>query len=152
MLVHTRLVIDANLLLLLVIGAVEEGRYISKSKRLRNFDLTDYDNVVKIMSSFNEVCITSYIATEVSNLIDLHGTSGQLAFRIARGLFSFFTEISTSIRDDCSPGYFEYFGITDSSLIRLVSECKVLTSDNRLCAVLYKVNPKNVLQYCPIGS
>jgi rRNA-processing protein FCF1 len=149
---HTRLVIDANLLLLLVIGAVEEGQHISKSKRLGNFDLTDYDNVVKIMSKFNEVCITSYIATEVSNLIDLHGTSGRLAFRIARSLFSIFTEISTSIRDDCSPDCFEYYGITDCSLINLVSECKVLTSDNRLCNALYKVNPENVLQYSSIGN
>lgn len=148
----TRLVIDANLLLLLVIGAVEEGRHISTSKRLGNFDLADYDNVVKIMSNFDEVCITSYIAAEVSNLIDLHGTSGQLAFCIARNLFSIFTEIRTSIRDDCSPECFEYYGITDSSLVHLVSEYKVLTSDNRLCAAMYKVNPENVLQYSSIGN
>lgn len=148
----SRLVIDTNLLLLLVIGAVEEGRHISTSKRLGDFELSDYDHVVKIMSQFSEVCITSYIATEVSNLIDLHGTSGKLAYGIARSLFSIFTEIETNLRTDCLPDHFDYYGITDCSLIHLVSDCKVLTSDHRLCTVLYQVQPDNVIEYCPIGS
>lgn len=147
-----RLLIDANLLLLLVIGAVEEGRHISTSKRLSGFVRDDYDNVVKIFSEFNEICITSYIATEVSNLIDLHGVAGQLAYGIARNLFSSFTQIDTHVREDCLPDYFVHYGLTDCSLIQLVTKYSVLTSDSRLCPMLYAVNSNNVIQYCPIKN
>lgn len=148
----SRLVIDTNLLLLLVIGAVEDGRHISTSKRLGVFKTIDYYNILDIISKFSEVCITSYIATEVSNLIDLHGNSGMIAYSVARELFSIFTEIDTEIKTDCLPDYFHYYGITDSSLIHLVPDCKILTSDHRLCTMLYEVNPENVIEYCPIGS
>ncbi|WP_459623604.1 PIN domain-containing protein [Burkholderia sp. 3C] len=85
-----RLIIDTNLLLLLVIGAVEEGRHIRNSKRLGAFSLRDYDNVVKIMSEYEMVFITPYIATEVSNLIDLDGYARNLAYDFARNMFAVF--------------------------------------------------------------
>ena len=81
------LIIDTNLLLLLVIGAVEGGRHIKNSKRLGAFDLDDYNTVLKIMATYDEIFITPYIATEVSNLIDLNGNPGVLAYKIARELF-----------------------------------------------------------------
>ena len=40
------LIIDTNLLLLLVIGAVEGGRHIQNSKRLNKFTLQDYDAIL----------------------------------------------------------------------------------------------------------
>ena len=67
------LLIDTNLLLVMIIGGIDEGRYIEKSKRLGAFCVEDYDLLWKIVRDHTEVLITPYIATEVSNLIDLDG-------------------------------------------------------------------------------
>ena len=54
------LIIDTNLLVLLVIGAVEEGIHIRNSKRLNAFDISDYDKVLNIMDDYDDVFITPY--------------------------------------------------------------------------------------------
>ncbi len=64
------LIIDTNLLLLLVIGAVEGGRHIQNSKRLNKFTLQDYDAILDVMASHQEICITHYIATLAYGLTD----------------------------------------------------------------------------------
>lgn len=136
------LIIDANLLLLLVIGAVESGRYIRHSKRLKDFGVEDYDNVLKLIKPYKEIFITPYLATEVSNLIDLNGEARQLAFEIARILFSSFKQIDVKINQDCESKFFLQFGITDNSLINLASNYVILTNDHRLTAPLKKNNAK----------
>ena len=145
-----RLIIDTNLLLLLVIGAVEEGRHICKSKRLGAFNQEDYDNVLKIMAQHDEIYLTPYIAAEVSNLIDLDGHAGELAYGIARTLFSSFKKIDSKIDEDCSPIEFLRFGITDSSLIRLASEYFILTNDQRMLVPLYKAGPNNIIPFVSV--
>ncbi|NLY64991.1 MAG: hypothetical protein GX070_08575 [Alcaligenaceae bacterium] len=142
-----RLIIDTNLLLLLVIGAVEGGRHIHNSKRLGAYDITDYDAVLACMKKYKEVCITPYIAAEVSNLIDLDGHAGVLAYGIARELFSCFKEIDTIINDDCEPDYFLRFGITDSSLIRLAPGFDILTNDKRMLDMLFAASPNTIIPY-----
>jgi hypothetical protein len=145
-----RLIIDANLLLLLVIGAVEEGRHISNSKRLNAFDRADYDFVLNYMSEYDQVFITPYIATEVSNLIDLNGYARKLAYEIAQVLFSSFQKIDVSVDDDCAPDFFPMFGITDSSLIRLAPHYHVLTNDDRLFPLLFQVSPNTIVPYAVV--
>lgn len=142
-----RLIIDTNLLLLLVIGAIEEGRHIRNSKRLNAFDKQDYQVVLRCMENFDKVFITPYIATEVSNLIDLRGYARIKAYKMARVLFSQFKKINPVIDDDCAPDYFLNYGITDSSLILLAPNYHVLTDDRRILAALYTANPKTILPY-----
>lgn len=141
------LIIDTNLMLLLIIGAVEEGRHIRNSKRLNAFDRTDYELVLKCMSGYEDVFITPYIVTEVSNLIDLDGLAGILAYEIARKLFSAFKKIDVLIDDDCAPSYFLNFGITDSSLIRLAPHYDVLTNDNKMLPLLFEASPNTIIPY-----
>lgn len=93
---HKRLIIDTNLVLLLVIGAVEGGRHIKNSKRLDAFSRMDYDNILKIVAEHDDVFITTYIATEVSNLIDLNGYAKILAYEIAQNLFCNFKKMGLS--------------------------------------------------------
>lgn len=141
------LIIDANLLLLLVIGAVEEGRHICSSRRLNNFDRTDYELVLRCMAEYDAVFITPYIATEVSNLIDLNGRAGALAYEIARELFSSFKKIDVSIDDDCAPDLFVRFGIADSSLVQLAPNYDVLTNDAKLLPALFAASPNTIRPY-----
>lgn len=142
-----RLIIDTNLLLLLVIGMVEEGRHIRNSKRLKAFNTSDYDKVVKIMSGYDEVHITPYIATEISNLIDLDGHAKSLAYQAAKYLFSLFKKIDVDIDTDCESEYFLKFGITDSSIINLAPNYFILTCDHRMLEPLYKNSKDTIIPY-----
>ncbi|MBD8570708.1 hypothetical protein IFT86_16930 [Pseudomonas syringae] len=141
----SRLIIDTNLLLLLVIGSIEDGRHISNSKRLKDYNESDYQIVVRFMGGFSDVYITPYIATEVSNLIDLNGHARIMAFEAAQLLFSQFQQIDTNIATDSEIKLFSIYGLTDTSLIGLVSEYTILTNDGRMSGALYAVNGENVV-------
>ncbi|MFZ3192388.1 MAG: hypothetical protein WA154_04155 [Moraxellaceae bacterium] len=145
------LIIDTNLLLLLVIGAVEEGRHIGNSKRLKAFSLMDYDNILRIAEPYEKICITPYIATEVSNLIDLDGHARILAFQVARNLFLLFEKIEVNIDQDCESELFLEFGITDNSLIRLAPDYFILTSDYRMLDSLFKSSGHTIIPYYKVG-
>ncbi len=140
-----KLIIDANLLLLLVIGAVDERAHIKNSKRLNGLTEDHYQDVLTVMGMADEVAITPYIATEVSNLIDLNGEAKDKAFEIARRLFSEFKQINSEIQTDTQGDTFLFFGLTDNSLIGLVDEYLIFTNDKRLSVPLFAKNPQNVL-------
>lgn len=142
-----KLIIDTNLLLLLVIGAVEGGRHIKNSKRLNKFTLQDYQTVIDVMVNHQEVCITPYIAAEVSNLIDLHGYASRLAYETARILFSQFRQIHSDIATDSAQHTFLAYGLTDSSLVRLAADHTILTDDQRLFGALFSACAENILPF-----
>ncbi len=139
------LIIDTNLLLLLIIGSVDNGTCISKSKRLTDYSLEDYDFLVEVMGRYKNTFITPYIATEVSNLIDLKDQQGIKAFKNANLFFQIFEQIDVNIKDDCNLVNFEKFGITDASLVKLVKDYSVLTNDGKLYPMLINANFDNTL-------
>ncbi len=147
MVMQKNLIIDTNLLLLLVIGAVEEGRHIANSKRLKAFSEQDYHEVLQIMARFDNVFITPYIATEVSNLIDLKGYAKERAYVVARGLFAQFKKIEVDIDKDCQSELFLRFGLTDNSMIQLASDFSILTNDHRMLEPLFAQNADNIIPY-----
>ena len=102
----SRLLIDTNLLLVMIIGGVDEGRYIQKSKRLNDFCIEDYHRLWSLAKEYKEIWITPYIATEVSNLIDLKSQARLRAFELAREIFSFFKQVDSSINEDCQGDFF----------------------------------------------
>lgn len=143
-----RLIVDTNLLLLLVIGAIEEGRHIKNSKRLNVYGINDYDNVLSLMAQYDEIYITPYIAAEVSNLIDLTGHARELAFKFAQNLFqSKFKNIEVDVVEDCKLQHFPLFGITDSSLINLAPNYYILTNDDRLLPPLFESSMHTIIPY-----
>lgn len=142
-----KLIIDTNLLLLLIIGAIDDGRHIQKSKRLDGYSEEDYQTVLEFMATYDEVSITPYIAAEVSNLIDLSGNVRHRIFEFAREFFKNLTHINSTINDDTLGDTFLSYGLTDNSIIRLINEYHVLTNDNRLCEQLILRNQKNVIPY-----
>lgn len=146
-LIKEKLIIDTNLLLLLIIGAVEGGRHIRNSNRLGEYDIDDYQAVLDVMENYKEVYITHYIAAEVSNLIDLKGHASKLAYEIARILFSEFKQIDSNIVSDSSSEKFLEYGITDNSLIRLASSYNILTHDKRLYGELFSACGGNIIPF-----
>jgi rRNA-processing protein FCF1 len=142
-----KLIVDTNLLLLIVIGAIDDGKHIKNSKRLNNYNEKDYQTVLEFISHYDEVFITPYIATEVSNLIDLDRTVRDKVFEFAREFFKTLTHIASDINNDSIGDSFIKYGLTDNSLIRLVNDYHILTNDGRLCEYLVLINQKNVIPY-----
>ncbi|MBH8609994.1 hypothetical protein I4N56_002830 [Pseudomonas mohnii] len=142
-----KLIIDTNLFLLLVIGSVEERRHIVKSNRLSHYTIDDFDVLLEVMQAHSEVCLTPYIAAEVSNLIDLHGEAREKAFGFAKYYFSTFTQIKTCLKVDTDLSDFLRYGLTDGSLASLCSEYNVVTNDNRLLPALFSVSQDNVIPF-----
>ncbi|GLR64429.1 hypothetical protein [Marinospirillum insulare] len=147
--VNHKLIIDTNLLLLLIIGSLDDGVHIRKSKRLNNYTLADYDLLVKILNKY-KIYITPYLSTEISNLIDFYGELKERAMLIARELFKQFEEIDTNIIKDSESKEFICFGLTDASLVRLVKDFQVLTNDMRLYSVLCNANATNAYPFYEI--
>jgi hypothetical protein len=101
------------------------------------------------MSQYDEIYITPYIATEVSNLIDLDGHARLLAFEVAKNLFcTVFKEIDIEMHKDCDSDFFQRFGITDSSLIKLAPDYFILTNDHRLLPPLFESSENTIIPYC----
>ncbi|MGF6399368.1 hypothetical protein ABH905_003034 [Pseudomonas frederiksbergensis] len=138
------IVIDTNLLLLLIIGSVEDGKFISSSKRLKKFSVDDYHLLLKAIKIFGEGYTTKYIAAEVSNLIDLDSYAQEKAFEIARAMFGTFKEINSDLNNDLSHRYFSEYGLTDSKLIELASTHLIFTDDERLSPLLWGAGMDNV--------
>jgi hypothetical protein len=129
----------------MVIGAIEEGRHIKNSDRLNKFKIADLDIIRNLMQNFKEIYITHYIATEVSNLIDIKGRARALAFEAARLFFSEFKQIDSNIIENCTPKNFLTYGITDSSLIHLATNHIIFTDDGKLFPALFSANPHNII-------
>lgn len=145
-----RLLVDTNLLLLMVIGGVDEGRYIGRSKRLGMFCIEDYDRVWELVGQYKEVWITAYIAAEVSNLIDLDHHARTRVFELAKEMFSLFKQAETSISEDSRHAFFLEFGLTDSSIINLAKDFDILTNDQRMMVPLFTAAPDRIIPYVPV--
>lgn len=143
------LLIDANLWLLMIIGGVDEGRYIAKSNRLGAYCLEDYDSLWKLAGTYKEIWITSYIAAEVSNLIDLKGEAADKAFHLARVIFSTLRQVDTSIAQDCEGSFFIRFGLTDNSILKLSDKFDILTNDKKMLIPLYEIGSNNIIPFTP---
>jgi rRNA-processing protein FCF1 len=142
---HKRtIVIDTNLLLLLVIGSVDDGKFIHKSDRLSKFSKKDYELLVDAIGIFGKNYITKYIATEVSNLIDLHSYARDKAYENARVMFKTFNEIHSNLNDDMEHHHFVGFGITDSKLVELALTHIIFTDDRRVAPLLWENGLDNV--------
>lgn len=138
------LILDTNLLLLFIVGGVDAGIHIGKSKRLKKYSLEDFEKVEFVVRYAKKVSVTPYIATEISNLIDMSGILHKMMMEEAQRVIQLFEPITVNLNNDID-GHFVTFGITDNSLINLVEKYVVMTDDLRLASSLLYVNPDNVL-------
>ncbi|MFX5628426.1 hypothetical protein ABTD72_09210 [Acinetobacter baumannii] len=143
-----KLIIDANLLLLYVIGLIDNGNYIGRSERLDRYNKKDFDLLIRLLIPFKEIYVTPYIATEVSNLIDIKGKVRNQIFDIYSALLNgVLLQIDSNFKEDSNLPFFTKFGLTDASLTFLVNDYCILTDDERLCSVLYGLKADNVYQF-----
>ena len=65
--------VDTNLLVLFLVGAVNRQRIPSFKRTAGNFTIEDYDLLVRLLNYFGRLIVTPHVLSQVSDLTDLHG-------------------------------------------------------------------------------
>ena len=127
-----RLLLDANLLLLYLVGSFQRER-VTTFKRTADFSLHDFDLLVAIIRQFSVLVTTPHILTEVSNL------SNSLPLHLKASWFDFFANYVEDFVEVLTPATllvretsFNPFGIADAAVQNAAAETLVLTEDFRL--------------------
>lgn len=133
--------LDANLLVLLVVGATDQ-ELIRRHRRLHAFDALDYELQVGLLGNFQQVLVTPNTLTETSNLLSQHGEPQRsMFFDTFQPLIEFNKEIVVTSRQASSNPSFNRLGLTDAALLEVVTpETPLVTVDLDLyLAALAKV-------------
>ena len=126
----TRFLIDANLLVLFVVGRT--GRQlIAKHRRLREFSVDDYNRLVKIIRMVDQVVVTPNTLTETSNLLAQHHEPERSRFfDVLRYLIENSEEITVASVDASRSRVFRRLGLTDAAVLEVISaDTPLLTVD-----------------------
>ena len=122
--------IDANLLILLIVGRVGE-QFISRHGRLQQFVVEDYRILRNLLDQVEQVFVTPNTLTETSNLLAQHGEPvrsrffDQLRFTIEESReIQVVSEVASQNRE------FRRLGLTDAALLEVATvETPLLTVD-----------------------
>ena len=123
-------ILDANLLVLLVVGS-ENRDLIPRHRRLQHYSAEDYDILLELLEDADQLFVTPNTLTEASNLIRQRGEPersllmGRLQFLINGS-----REIVVASVEASSHEKFEQLGLTDAALLEVASsETPLLTVD-----------------------
>ena len=122
--------VDANLLLLLVVGTTDQA-LIRSHRRLQAFDALDYELLVGLLSNFQQVLVTPNTLTETSNLLRQHGEPQRSRFfDTFRSLIEINEEIVVTSLEASQNASFRRLGLTDAALLEVVTaETPLVTVD-----------------------
>ncbi len=141
-------VIDANLLLLLVVGSVNPDA-ITRHRRLREYTPDDYDILIDLIAQVGQVLVTPNTLTETSNLLGYHREPersrffAQLRFIIEETNEVVVASVSASHNDA-----FTRLGLTDAALLEVATEdTPVITVDWDLYATAASSNPNCAINF-----
>ena len=121
--------IDANLLVLLVVGS-EDRALIDRHRRLRDYTAADFDALLDIVGD-ELVLVTPNTLTEASNLLGQHRDPqrSRLYGRL-RWLIEESKEIIVRSADAASNGAYGRLGLTDAALLEVATAgTPVVTAD-----------------------
>ena len=124
------LFIDANLIVLLVVGLV--GRdLIGRHRRTKEFAVEDYDRLSGAISRVGSIRVTPNTLTEASNLLGQHGEPQRSRFLLTlRALIEQSPETVVASVDAARHDAFPRLGLTDAALLEVVSaDAPLLTAD-----------------------
>ena len=133
MIAPTGYFVDANLLVLLVVGTV--GRdLIAKHRRLSGYTVEDYEVLVDLIDSVGPVYVTANTLTETSNLLAQHkDPERSLLFDGLRHFIEESEEVIVSSIQAAGNRAFGRLGLTDAALLEVVTaERPLVTVDAAL--------------------
>ena len=122
--------LDANLLVLLVVGSVDQ-ELIAKHRRLRRFATEDYERLLGLIARVERVFVTPNTLTETSNLLAQHRDPERSRFfdRL-RFIIQESEEIVVASAVAASNRAFQRLGLTDAALLEMVTaETPLVTVD-----------------------
>ena len=127
--------VDANLLILLVVGSVDR-RIIAKHRRLDDFTADDYDLLLVVLNEVPHIFVTPNTLTEASNLLRQHREPersllmNRLAYLIEES-----DEVVVASAEAAANPYFGPLGLTDAALLESIGpQTPLLTVDRDLYA------------------
>ncbi|WP_157384411.1 hypothetical protein [Nitratireductor soli] len=127
-----KLLVDSNLLVLLCVGNAGEN-YISSHKRLRAFDVTDFELLQKIVRDAAQLSILPNIATETSNLIRHFALPVRDRFsEVLKRMTLEFFEFSVPSRSAVEQPDYARLGLTDAAILKALErerDLMLITSD-----------------------
>lgn len=137
--------LDANLLVLLTVGAVDRT-LVGRHKRARQFAPEDYDHLRNLANDWR-VCVTPNTLTEASNLVRAEGDARFLeALRqiVVDGSDETAVPSERAVLDPAFPR----LGLTDAALLEVISpERPLLTVDLPLFATATRREPKAAFNF-----
>ena len=122
----SQVVIDANLLVLLVVGAVDR-RLVGKHRRVRRFEPEDYDLLLEWLPETPQpVVVTPNTLTEVSNLLE-DGQDRRFLRRL-KELIEVSEEIVVASSIASNNRAYERLGLSDAVLLEIASAQRPLVT------------------------
>ena len=119
--------IDTNLLVLLLVGSVDRN-LIVRHRRTRNFVPEDYDRLVELIDTLDQVFVTPNTLTETSNL--LNGSQDIRPMKQLSLLAQQANEVYVASRKVANGHIFNRLGLTDAVLLESISiERPLITVD-----------------------
>lgn len=140
--------IDANLLLLLVVGSVSLDA-IGRHRRLREFTEEDYSILLHQIDQVDRVLVTSNTLTETSNLLGLHGEPERSRFfERFRFIIEQTDEIVVTGVNASRNNNFTRLGLTDAALLEVAThETPIITVDLDLYLAASSSNPESAINF-----
>ena len=127
---HNAVVLDANLLVLLVVG-LASPTYIARHKRTRAYNVRDFELLRTVLSTASRVIVTPNTVTEASNLAgQISEPARTLVFTKLRALLTMAEERYVASRQAAESSTFLRLGITDVVVLDAMDvSSTLLTSD-----------------------
>jgi predicted nucleic acid-binding protein len=137
------LLVDTNLLVLFVVGAVNRDR-IKTFKRTSQHTQEDYDLLLRIRAEYRTLYTVAHVLAEVSNLTDLTGPERQQARSILKEAILLLTEAEMPSARAAEDVLYPKLGLVDASIgaVARAHKCTVLTDDLDLYHLLMRQKVK----------
>ena len=122
----SQFVVDANLLVLLVVGAVDR-RLVGKHRRVRRFEPEHYDWLLDLLHETPQpAVVTPNTLTEVSNLLE--GRQDGRFLRQLKELIEVSEEIIVASSTASNSRAYEQLGLSDAVLLEIASAQRPLVT------------------------
>ena len=129
-------IIDANLLLVLVVG-LNDPRLLGRKKHVAEYCKEDFDVLCGVLNDFDRLLVTPNIITECSNLICAELLDEGAVYRLDE---RYVESVVAANRNE-----YRYLGVGDCSLLHLVdAQHAVVTADGALARAAQSINHASV--------
>lgn len=144
-------ILDANLLMVLLVGLCEPGN-LGRKKHVKEYARADFALLCALLKGFDELIVTPNVVTECSNLLCGRSGHGQnapesrmLSALLDKGFLVQLEERYVASFDATIRSEYSYLGVSDCSLLHLVdADHVVVTADGSLARAAQAINRHSI--------